>query len=139
MPSIAASGFQRTKLDKDMAKKTNSVQRPLAAPVTPERAGRLYRLLTLLARKPQKRDLLVKSLKLGIRGFYRDLEALRIAEIEVLLREGRYALEGELADAVAKLPFPDPGLTLGDAQLLARGRSKAHQKLKQQITAIMKD
>jgi hypothetical protein len=121
-----------------MAKKKSNMQRAPAAPVTPERAARLYRLLTLLGRKAQNRDVLAKALKLGVRGFYRDLEALRIADIEVLLSEGRYILSGKLEDAIARLPFPDPGLTLGDALQLARGRSKAHQMLKKQVEGIIK-
>jgi hypothetical protein len=112
--------------------------RASAPPVTAERAARLYRLLRLLAKKPQTRDALARVLRLGMRGFYRDLESLRTAEIEVQLNGGAYVLVGKLADAVARLPFPDPGLTLGEATELARGRSKAHLKLKKQIRAIAK-
>jgi len=122
-----------------MARKTRSLQPAATAPVSPERAGRLYRLLRLLGREPQQtRDRLAKALKLGVRGFYRDLEALRQADIEVLLQGGRYILAGKLADAIARLPFPDPGLTLGEATQLARGRSKAHRKLKKQVKQITK-
>jgi len=121
-----------------MATKTGSPQRAATAPVTPERAGRLYRLLRLLGRKPQSRDVLANALGLGMRGFYRDLEALRLAGIEVLLKDGRYILGSKLADAIARLPFPDPGLTLGEATQLARGRSKAHRKLKRQVAQITK-
>jgi hypothetical protein len=39
---------------------------------------------------------------------------------------------------VARLPFPDPVLTLGEAQQLAKGRSPAARKLKQQIDRIVK-
>ncbi len=117
-----------------MASKRRPVQP--AAPVTPERAARLYRLLSLLGRKPQTRTMLVRSLKFGVRGFYRDLEALRLADIEVVLKEGKYILTDKLADAVARLAFPDPGLTLGEATQLARGRSKAHRKLKAQVAQI---
>src|SRR5437879_1097978 len=83
-------------------------------------AGRLYRLLRLLGRRPQTRDELAGALGLGVRGFYRDLEALRTADIEVLLQGGRYILVGKLAEATARLPFPDPGLTLGEAVQLSR-------------------
>jgi predicted DNA-binding transcriptional regulator YafY len=109
-----------------------------AAPVTAERANRLYRLLHLLGKKAQTRDFLAKQLRLGVRGFYRDLESLRTAAIDITVKDGCYLLNGKLADAVAKLPFPDPGLTLGEAQQLARGRSAAHRKLKQQLARIEK-
>lgn len=121
-----------------MARTTRSPQRAVAAPVTLERAARLYRLLNLVGRKPQSRDALAKALKLGIRGFYRDLEALRDAHIEVALRDRRYSLAGKLSDATSRLPFPDPGLTLGEATQLARGKSKAHQKLQKQVKLVAK-
>jgi hypothetical protein len=117
-------------------KKTS--KRPVTAPVTAERANRLYRLLRLLGRKPQTREFLAQHLGLGIRGFYRDLESLRTAKIDIAMKEGHYTLTGKLAEAVARLPFPDPGLTLGEAQLLARGRSPAHRKLKRQVARIAK-
>jgi hypothetical protein len=117
---------------------TKSPQRNISAPVTAERAGRLYRLLRLIGRKPRTRDDLAKALKLGIRGFYRDLEALREAKIQVLLHDKRYALDGKLSDAVARLPFPDPGLTLGEATQLSRGRTVAHRKLKKLVANITK-
>ncbi len=119
-----------------MAAKPIPPQQSGTAPVTAERAGRLYRLLRLLGRKPQTRDELTRTLARGVRGFYRDLVALRNLDIEVVLSEGRYTLVGRVADAVARLPFPDPGLTLGEAQQLARGRSKAHRKLKRQVDQI---
>jgi hypothetical protein len=51
--------------------------------------------------------------------------------------DGRsYVLQGKVRDAVARLPFPDPLLTLGEAQQLARGRTPAHKKLKALIAAI---
>jgi predicted DNA-binding transcriptional regulator YafY len=104
--------------------------------VTFERAARLYRLLQLLDGGPHKRDVLVRRLGLGVRGFYRDLEALRKAGIEVLLEAGRYALRGSADEAVERLPFPDPALTLGEARQLARGRSAAHKKLAAQVQAV---
>jgi hypothetical protein len=74
---------------------------------------------------------------LDIRGFYRDLELLRTAHIEVPLKEDRYALVGSVKEAIARLPFPDPHLTLGEAKELAKGRSPAHRKLKKQVNRII--
>jgi hypothetical protein len=122
-----------------MPKKTKNPRRSAApAPVTADRAARLCRLLRLLGRKPQPRKYLVDSLGMGIRGFYRDLEALRAANIALVLKDGRYALSGDLSTAIARLPFPDPGLTLGEARQLCRGRSTAHRKLKKQMERILK-
>jgi predicted DNA-binding transcriptional regulator YafY len=120
-----------------MAKK-KPVQRLSTPPVTARRAARLYRLLQLLGKKPQPRDVLAQALGHGVRGFYRDLVALRKAKIRVQLKEGRYVLASKLQDAVAQLPFPDPGLTLGEAAELCKGRSKAHRKLKKLVDQITK-
>jgi hypothetical protein len=121
-----------------MAKKTKPPKPGAISPVTAERASRLYHLLRLLGSKPQRRNAVAKALGLGIRGFYRDLEALRVADIDVLLKDGHYILVGKLADALSRLPFPDPGLTLGEATQLARGRTTAHRKLKKQVALITK-
>jgi predicted DNA-binding transcriptional regulator YafY len=121
-----------------MASKSGSSHSASTAPVTADRAGRLHRLLKLLGRKPRTRDDLAESLALGVRGFYRDLEALRTANIEVRLEGGRYLLVGKLTDALSRLPFPDPKLTLGEAIQLASGRTRAHRKLKQQVEQITK-
>jgi hypothetical protein len=101
--------------------------------VTAERFGRLYRLVQFLAAGPRTRERLTRHLRLDVRGFYRDLELLRSAGISVTLTEGRYELGGPAEEALARLPFPDPRLTLGEAQQLARGRTGAHQYLKGQI------
>lgn len=106
--------------------------------VTAERAARVYRLLKLLGAGPQARATLVRRLHLDVRGFYRDLELLRTARIEVPLRNQRYTLVGGVKEAIARLPFPDPHLTLGEARELAKGRTPAHRKLKSQVNRIVK-
>ena len=106
--------------------------------VTAERAARLYRLLKLLAAGPQSRPTLTRRLRLDVRGFYRDLDLLRSAGIDLPLLKGRYILRDKVRDAVTRLPFPDPRLTLGEAGLLAKGRTAAHQKLKRQLAQILR-
>jgi hypothetical protein len=106
--------------------------------VTADRAARLYKLLRLLAAGPQKRDTLTKRLRLDVRGFYRDLELLHRAGITIDLAEHRYTLEEDADEAIARLPFPDPRLTLGEVQLLSKGRTKAHRKLQQLLAQIVK-
>lgn len=120
-----------------MAKKKKPEPTPSTA-VTAERAGRLYHLLTLLGQGPQTRAALMRRLGLGVRGFYRDLEVLREVGIAVSLANRRYYLSHDLGEAIESLPFPDPGLTLGEARQLAKGRSHAHRKLKKQIEQIVK-
>ncbi len=105
--------------------------------VTADRAARLCRLLTLLGQGPQTRATLTRRLKLGIRGFYRDLEVFRLVRVRVDLSNGRYVLKTPLAQAIDRLPFPDPGLTLGEARLLARGGTRANKKIKRQLGEIL--
>jgi HTH domain len=116
--------------------------RPAAAPperaaVTAERFVRLYRLVRLLAKARQTREGLARKLNVDVRGFYRDLDLLRKAGVPIALSQGRYTLSESVEPALARLPFPDPHLTLGDARLLAKGRTKTHQYLKAQINAIL--
>ncbi|MCI0641351.1 MAG: hypothetical protein L0Y72_31600 [Gemmataceae bacterium] len=116
--------------------KRKSNSGPATGAVTSERAARLYRLLKFLGNGAPTRLQITKKLRLGVRGFYRDLEALRMVGIEVALTQGRYRLVEDLALALERLPFPDPGLTLGEARLLARGKSKAHKKIRDQLSKI---
>ena len=106
--------------------------------LTAQRAARFYRLLTLLGDGPQTRQQLLRRLKIDVRGFYRDLETLKQLGIEVTTGDdNRYSLLGELEDAMARLPFPDPGLNFRDVQQLAKGDTAAHRKLKQRINSIL--
>jgi hypothetical protein len=113
---------------------------PPPAALTAQRAARLYKLLTLLGEGPQTRRLLLTRLKLDVRGFYRDLETLRGFAIDVSPGfDTRYALTGSVDDALAKLPFPDPGLNVRDALQLSNGTSPAHRRLRQRVSAFLQN
>jgi len=84
------------------------------------------------------RPALLRRLGLNQRGFYRDIELLRAAGIRVVPQDGRYVLAPDLAAAVDLLPFPDPRLTLGEAQRLARGSTAAHRSLRTRVEQITK-
>ena len=107
--------------------------------LTASRAARLYRLLTLLGAGPQTRAALLRRLKIDVRGFYRDLESLRALGIDVSTSgdDPKYALDGELDDALEKLPFPDHGLNVRDALQLANGTTAAHRRLKQRVNSFL--
>lgn len=128
-----------------MAKKKSTQRRvqssrrssPLRPTVTVERFTRLYRLVKLLGEEAQSREVLTAQLGLDVRGFYRDLEMLRRVAIPVKFFNGLYSLEEPLKTALARLPYPDPRLSLGDMQQLARGRSKLHQALKAQLDMML--
>ena len=111
---------------------------PAPVSLTPPRAARLYKLLTLLDAAPQARRQLLFRLKLDVRGFYRDLEALRALGIQITTRpDTRYALTGDLDDALEKLPFPDPGLNVREALTLSAGTTPAHRKLRRRVDAFL--
>ena len=113
-------------------------RKPAGPPaVTAGRAGRLYKLLLQVEKRARPRGELRKKLKVDLRGFYRDLELLRELGIDITSEGDRYRLAGELDDALARLPFPDPGLSLRDALQLAQGRTEAHRKLRGRITAFL--
>jgi len=111
---------------------------PAAKAVTADRAARLYRLLRILVGGPQTRAALTRRLRLDVRGFYRDLELLRAAGIRLTLADRRYQLQEDVEAAIARLPFPDPHLTLGEAVQVALGRSAAHRTLREQIVRIVR-
>jgi predicted DNA-binding transcriptional regulator YafY len=79
----------------------------------------------------------MRRLHLDVRGFYRDLELLRDSGITINLEARRYRLLDKTANAITRLPFPDPHPTLGEALQLARGRTRAHRKLKKQVAEIL--
>jgi hypothetical protein len=94
-------------------------------------------LIQLLGAGPRERSALLKALRVELRGFYRDLELLRDAGVALKVRGHRYELDLPPRKAVRLVPFPDPGLTLGEVELLARGKSSAHAKLKKCLKALV--
>jgi hypothetical protein len=119
-----------------MAKKRSAP--PPSKSVTAERAARLYHLVRLVAEGPLTRSALMRRLGLDIRGFYRDLELLREAGVSFTLERQRYTLQEDPDEATARLPFPDPCLTLGEAAQLARGRSAAHRRMQALLAQLEK-
>ena len=121
-----------------MEKKAKTDQAASSA-VSLERARRLIRLVQMLGAGSQGRAKLMRPLRLDVRGFYRDLQCLRAAGIEVTLQEGKYALEGNQEAALSRVPFPDPGFSLGEAVILSKGRAAPHQKLRQLVASLIGD
>jgi hypothetical protein len=104
--------------------------------VTAEVYSRLYRLVNLLAEASRTRADLTRRLRVDLRKFYRDLEALRGLGVPVAVTEGRYRLGEDVAAALNRLPFPDPHLTLGEVRLLVKGRTAAHRRLKELLDEL---
>ena len=115
-----------------MAKKSaaNKVKRNR---ISMARAGRLFRLVKVLAVGAVPRAQLLKKLRVGMRTFYRDVDLLRECGIEVDTKDSSYALVGKLDDALHRLPYPDPELTFGEVTSLMKGVSGSAKKLRQQF------
>jgi len=114
------------------------IQRKAAKPaLTADRMARLYRMAQLLGTGPKTRSALLKKLKVDVRGFYRDFEKIRAFGVPMELHDGRYVLLEPVEEALARLPFPDPGLSVQEALQLAKGRTPAHRKLRKRIEELL--
>src|SRR3954470_7817104 len=119
-----------------MSPRTNEPPPSDRSAVTADRFVRLHKMVRLMSESPRTREALAKQLSLDLRGFYRDLDLLRSSGVAVTLEKGQYGLGTGLDKARAKLPFPDPLLTLGDMRTLSRGKSAAHRKLREHLDKI---
>ena len=105
--------------------------------LTPQRAARLCKLLRLLRDGPQTCTMLIRRLPARCARLLSRSGMAAPFGIAVLMANSRYHLEEDAEKVIARLPFPDPQLTLGEAMLLAKGRTAAHRKLKEQISRII--
>jgi predicted DNA-binding transcriptional regulator YafY len=97
--------------------------------ITLGRASRLYRLVTMLQAEATSREGLLERLVIGLRTFYRELDLLKRCGIKVK-REGKtYLLGSTMAEAEARLPFPDPQLSFAEMAELARHPGDAARRL----------
>lgn len=97
--------------------------------ITLGRASRLYRLVTMLQAEPTSREVLLDRLTIGLRTFYRELDLLKKCGIRVK-REGKtYVLRSTMAEAEARLPFPDPQLSFAEMAELAKLPGEAARRL----------
>jgi hypothetical protein len=112
--------------------------RKVASSLSPGRIARLCRFVQLVGKGPKTRAALVKKLKVNIRGFYRDFQQMREFGVAVEMHDGRYVLRQTVGEALGRLPFPDPGLSVQEVMQLAVGRTAAHQKLRAQIERLLR-
>ncbi len=101
------------------------------------RAVRLLRMLQLLNEGAQKRSTLLARLNIDDRGFFRDLERLRALGVQLQVTRGEYRLEESIEEAYAKLPFPNPQLSVHEVRQLCQGDTDAHRKLKSMLDAFL--
>lgn len=113
-----------------MGKKKGRPRRP-ALHLTHARAARLYRLVQLLGDAPRARDEVLRSLRVGLRTFYREIELLERVGIRIRFANRRYELRTTLLEVEERLPFPDPLLTFAEMKELAGHTGRASQRLAQ--------
>ena len=101
--------------------------------ITHDRVARLYHLVKLLGARSKTREGLIGKLKIDTRGFYRDIKKLREFGVQMEMKEGRYGLKETVAEALGHLPFPDPGLSVQEVLLLAKGPTSVHKRLRGRI------
>ena len=65
-----------------------------------------------------------------MRTFYRDLDLLRSAGVDIGLENGKYSLDCALKDSLELLPFPDPELSFAEVLALGKAASRPGRKLK---------
>ncbi len=107
-----------------------STRRGPGAPITEARAARLHRFVRLLSEAPRNRDDLLASMRIGLRTFYRELDALRRLGVKVRLGNHQYHLITGIKESEGHLPVPDPRLTLAELAELARGDGPAAIRLR---------
>jgi predicted DNA-binding transcriptional regulator YafY len=110
-------------------KRSASTRRRPVVHITLPRAARLYRLVTMLTEGLTAREKLLDSLAIGLRTFYRELDLLKRCGIKVR-RDGKaYQLTSTVAEAEARLPFPDPQLSFAEMAELSRLAGEAARRL----------
>lgn len=113
------------------------MQRKPANPLTQDRVARLYRFVRLLGTGPKTRTFLSRRLKVDARGFYRDFEKMREFGVAIEMHDGRYVLLESVPEALGRLPFPDPCLSVQEVIVLARGKTAAHRKLRSMLDGLI--
>lgn len=104
--------------------------------ITRQRASRLYRLVRLLAERPRTREEVLKSLAIGLRTFYRELDLLKRRGLKVQHKDKLYTLSSTADQAEGRLPFPDPQLSFAEMAELARCDGEAGRRLAALLAAV---
>jgi hypothetical protein len=91
----------------------------------------------LLAGGARTREVMLTTLGVGLRTFYRELELLHRCGVKVQHREKTYHLHGTAAEAEGKLPFPDPQLSFAEMAELAQSPGPAGRRLGELLQAVI--
>lgn len=104
--------------------------------ITRQRASRLYMLVRLLEAHPRTRDEILKTQRIGLRTFYRELDLLKRCGVKVLYKDKLYTLSTISGGAEGRLPFPDPQLSFAEMAELARCECDAGRRLAALLASV---
>ena len=105
--------------------------------ITLPRAARLHRLVWFLAEKPRSRDVILTSLSIGLRTFYRELELLKKCGVKVRHRDRLYTLAATAEQAEGLLPFPDPQLSFAEMAELGKCPGDVARRLADLLASVV--
>jgi predicted DNA-binding transcriptional regulator YafY len=105
--------------------------------ITLQRAARLHRLVRFLANSPRNRISILSDLRIGLRTFYRELELLKRCGVKVRHKNKLYDLVPTAAEALGRLPFPDPQLSFAEMAELAQCPSPAGKRLAELLALVI--
>ena len=119
-----------------MKRSVSSRRRP-AVHITLGRASRLHRLVSLLAETPRGRDMVLQTLGIGLRTFYRELELLHRCGVKIQHKDKLYILQATAEQSEGRLPFPDPQLSFAEMAELARHPGEAARRLAELLQSVI--
>ena len=117
-------------------KLSTNPRRRLSVQISLGRAGRLHRLVMLLAQGSRRRDDLLRELGIGLRSFYRELELLKRLGIKVQNKDRGYSLGTSIEQAERQLPFTNPHLSFAEMADLSRFPGPASRRLAELLARV---
>ena len=119
-----------------MTNPANPRRRP-SVHITLQRAARLHRLVRFLATSPQTRASILSDLRIGLRTYYRELELLKRCGVKIRHKNKLYDLVPTAAEALGRLPFPDPQLSFAEMAELAQCPNPAGKRLAELLASVI--
>jgi hypothetical protein len=86
---------------------------------------------------PRTRSVILSELRIGLRTFYRELELLKKCGVKVRHKHKLYHLLPTAAEALGRLPFPDPQLSFAEMAELAVCDCGAGRRLADLLAAVV--
>ena len=83
--------------------------------------------------------MILSELRIGLRTFYRELELLKKCAVKVRHKHKLYHLVPTAAEALGRLPFPDPQLSFAEMAELAVCDCAAGRRLAELLAAVVNE